>query len=85
VGVAAAVYIAGVVDAFVHYNERSLTLIPRDDYLKLKQQQPAASPPAGSPDSPPPASPPTPPAKPTATFFLAPAPGGASIGLAGTF
>ena len=83
VAAAAAVYVAGVVDAFVHYNERTLTLIPRDDYLKLKSQQPAT--PAQAPASTPAPAPPAAPPKPTATFFLAPTAGGAAVGIAGTF
>lgn len=75
VGVAAAVYVGGVVDAFLHYRERTLTTIPREEYLLIRDaDKPAA-----------PASPPAPYPKPEATLFLAPLPGGGAAGVVGRF
>lgn len=73
VGVAAAVYTTGIVDAFLHYNERSLTTVPREEYLKLRWPD-GASPKAPAPGP-----------KPSANLLLAPIPGGAAACLVGRF
>lgn len=89
VGAAAAVYAAGVVDAFIAHKDETIKLLPREEYLKLRDQGvllPAVPPTV--PVTPPPAEPKTTPApstpKPEA-FFLSPLPGGAAIGIAGSF
>ena len=76
-GATVAVYLGVVIDAFVHYNERTVTMIPRDEYLKLKQD-------GSTSPALPPATPPAYP-KPSTRLFLAPTPGGAAVGLSGVF
>jgi tetratricopeptide (TPR) repeat protein len=76
VGAAVAVYVGGVVDAFVSYRDKTMTTVPREDYLRLKQE----SVPPGSPTPTP-----TTPIKPSARLYLAPLPGGASAGIVGHF
>jgi hypothetical protein len=79
-GLAIAVYAGGVLDAFLNHEARTVTLVPRDEYLRLRP--PDAAP--GAPEAPKPAASP-PAAKPSATFFLAPIPGGAAAGIVGRF
>lgn len=83
VGAAAAVYVAGVIDSFVAYKEQSVKMVPREEYLRLRQQE-GLAPPA----SPSPAPAPTPAGaypKPSASLLVAPLPGGAAVGLVGRF
>ncbi len=81
-GLAIAVYAGGVLDAFLNHQDRTVSLVPREEYLRLRP--PDAAPAPGAPDAPKPAAP-APAAKPSATFFLAPVPGGAAAGIVGRF
>lgn len=90
VGAAAAVYLAGVVDAFVAHKEQTVKLVSREEYLKLRDEgQAVPALPPTTPVTPAPQEPQQPAPsypKPTPTsFFLAPLPGGAAVGLGGTF
>ncbi|MGC4114076.1 MAG: hypothetical protein QM765_05340 [Myxococcales bacterium] len=86
VGAAGAVYLAGVIDAFVAHKEQGIKLISRDEYLKLRDEGRAV--PTLAPTTPAPELQPTPASaypKPNASLYLSPVPGGAAVGLVGRF
>jgi tetratricopeptide (TPR) repeat protein len=73
VGVAAGVYVGGVIDGFAAFRERTLRTIPREEYLKMRPEIDGSD--SGKPRA----------SGPTATPFLSPVPGGAALGIAGSF
>ena len=84
-GAAGAVYLGGVLDAFVAHKDQTIKLVPREEYLKLREEGEVV--PALPPTSPVAPSPSTAPShpKPSASLFLSPLPGGAAMGLTGRF
>lgn len=98
-GAAASVYLAGVLDAVLHFQEETVSFVavPRESLKAVPTTPPSApatDPEKPSPAAPPPSDAPTAPSAPepkpdspalSAQFFLSPLPGGAAAGIVGTF